>query len=94
MKDENTLFLIALLESKLPSWFSIVETDKYNNKDRYKATQSLDPSFRKVQSEQVSPRSKVQANTNSKISEFKLKLLLQKFSKYDWENSGRFAPII
>ena len=83
----------SFAEKKLPNCFSISE--KYSSKrDRSKKLQTIDPISRKVHSEQVSPREKGKSKGSKKISEFKIKMMLQKFTKNEWDNTARFAPII
>ena len=91
-------------KKKLPNWFSI--TSKELNLSNLHSKQlnfdddlnnTMNVTFRKVQSEQVSPRAMIHKEYNMpKVSEVKPrnKFFMSNISKQEWNDPKRFAPII
>jgi hypothetical protein len=88
-------------KKKLPNWFSITSKEIWlqNKKLNFdnEINQTMNVTFRKVQSEQVSPRTIIHKdqqapslNSNSQMNKF----FMSKISKQEWNDPTRFAPII
>ena len=98
-----------MINKKLPNCFSITNKSKYEFLNVYidlimkshkfdsDVKQTMDVRYRKVQSEQVSPRTLIHENDSipSIMNDGQAsKFYMSKISKQEWDDPNRFAPII
>lgn len=107
--ERGSKYLKFMINKKLPNCFSITNKSKYEFLNVYidlimkshkfdsDVKQTMDVRYRKVQSEQVSPRTLIHENDSipSIMNDGQAsKFYMSKISKQEWDDPNRFAPII